>query len=189
MIAYADLASRTRRIWIIELTRTVCPGTKQHRIMHSRNPRRRYFFLSFFSSASFLLYFYPYSNKIVRGETGEAEKFLGIEILKNQKFFEKFFTRNFCTELNEKFIRFLEISRILNFKKKKFSNVILSPVYEYSINYLSFFFFFQTFKIRRRIIGGMLRNFFYEKFKKFYHSCVLRATDKRRGKTSIRKET
>lgn len=127
MIAYADLASRTRRIWIIELTRTVCPGTKQHRIMHSRNPRRRYFFLSFFSSASFLLYFYPYSNKIVRGETGEAEKFLGIEILKNQKFFEKFFTRNFCTELNEKFIRFLEIPRILNFKKIKkkiFSNAI-----------------------------------------------------------------
>lgn len=147
MIAYADLASRTRRIWIIELTRTVCPGTKQHRIMHSRNPRRRYFFLSFFSSASFLLYFYPYSNKIVRGETGEAEKFLGIEILKNQKFFEKFFTRNFCTELNEKFIRFLEISRILNFKKKKFSNVILSPVYEYSINYFSFFFFFKRSKL------------------------------------------
>lgn len=82
--------------------------------------------------------------KIVRGETGEAEKFLGMEILKNQKFFEKFFTRNFCTELNEKFIRFLEISRILNFKKKKFSNVILSPVYEYSINYFSFFFFFSN---------------------------------------------
>lgn len=89
MIAYADLASRTRRIWIIELTRTVCPGTKQHRIMHSRNPRRRYFllFFFFFSSASFLLYFYLCSN-VCTGENIPGWKII-YKIL--AKLFEKFF--------------------------------------------------------------------------------------------------
>lgn len=81
------------------------------------------------------------------------------------KLFEKFFTRISWIKLNEKFTHFdiPRNSKNLNFGKilkEIFSNAILSHICEYSINYLQLFFFFsifiQTFKIRQRIIGGML---------------------------------
>lgn len=147
MIAYADLASRTRRIWIIELTRTVCPGTKQHRIMHSRNPRRRYFSFFFFLPLPFFSIFISTRTSVQNyTERRETEKFQDGN-LKNKlfkifmKLFEKFFTRISWMKLNEKFTHFdiPRNSKNLNFRKilkEIFSNAILSHICEYSINYL-----------------------------------------------------
>lgn len=136
MIAYADLASRTRRIWIIELTRIVCPGTKQHRIMHSRNPRRRYFsFFFFFLPLPFFSIFIPTRTRVqncTRREKNSRMEIWKINYLKFSlfnfdylNFLKNFSLWNSWIELNEKFIHFdiPRNSKNLNFgkiKKKSF---------------------------------------------------------------------